>query len=332
MQIGVVVGILNTLLTSKRVTTMQLAEKYEMSRRSIIRYVEALSEGGVPVITYRGRYGGYGIIDSYKMTAQFFTSTEYERLINSVESLPVDDVNRSIIDKLKGLKSAQGAHYTLSDKVIIDTGFSPAFENKFKALQKAISNRLVTEITYMDKEGKQTDRTVYPCNFVYKDNIWYVYAWCDMRQDFRFFKLNRIVGISLTDDVFPPQIIDVNATALNSFVEEKQKITVTLAVDNRAVVEVAEWLGEDSIIKKGTDYRAVATLPNDDFLINKLVTFGDKVKIIEPQSLQDEFIGKLSALQKIYMPTIRGKKTLYRLSEKRLVPEKLSDSALKRLR
>ncbi len=301
MQNSVLVGILITLLSKKKVGLYELSLKYEVSSRTVIRYIDALSEGGVPIVSFRGRNGGYSILDSFRLSSMYFTPTEYDRLIACVEAMPIDEIGVSVLDKLKGLRKNESSAFSSSvDKIVIDTSFSPAFENKFNALSRATKNNQLTQITYHDKFGLLSIRDIEPLKFVYKDNVWYIYAYCRTREDFRFFKINRISGVKLFDENFNQRDYCLDTKTLNEFLKEREHIDLTISLEAEILAEVQEWLGEDSLIKKGTGYMAFASVPYDDFLINKLLTFGDKIKVIKPTKLIASFSKKLDKLLKYY--------------------------------
>ncbi len=300
MQNSILVGILITLLSKKKVGLYELSLKYEISRRTVIRYIDALSEGGVPIVSFRGRNGGYGILDSFKLSSMYFTPAEYDRLIASIEAMPVDEIGVSVLDKLNGLKKNESTFSSSANNIVVDTSFSAAFENKFNALNKAMKNSQLTQITYHDKFGLMSIRDIEPLNFVYKDNIWYVYAYCRTREDFRFFKINRISGIKLFDENYEKRDYCLNTKALNEFLNEREHIDLTISLDADILAEVQEWLGEDCLIKKGAGFMAFARVPYDDFLINKLLTFGDKIRVIKPTKLIADFTKKLNSLIKYY--------------------------------
>lgn len=300
MQTSILVGILSTLMATQKVTAEELAQKYEISKRTAIRYVDAINESGVPIVTYRGRNGGYGIMDKYKINASFFTRQEYDKIFDALKTLPEDEVTNSIMDKLKGLHNVSSGRLTESDKVIIDTGFSSAFKNKFNILQQAMRDNISAQISYVDKFGEQTQRTIDPLTFVLKDHNWYVFSHCHTRNDFRFFKLNRIALVNLTEEKFAPHHYTIDDTTVDKFLQKNKHINVTLSFDNDALVEIQEWLGEESVIKRGAGYIAIAKVPYDDFLFNKLLHFGEKVKIVSPSKLTADLIKYLQKLLKFY--------------------------------
>ena len=289
MQNSVLVGILYTLMAKNKVTAEELAKKYEISTRTVIRYIDAINESGVPIVTYRGRKGGYGIIEKYKINTSFFTRAEYDRIFDALKTLPSDNITSSITDKLQGLYNSASGKLTESDKVIIDTSFSSAFKNKFNILQQAIRENKSAQISYVDKFGEQTQREIDPLTFVFKEQTWYIFSYCHTREDFRFFKLNRISYINLTDNIFSPHPYTLDDATVDKFLQNSKQIEITLSFDNDALVDIQEWLGEEKIIKKGASYVATAKLPYDDFLINKLFNFGEKSKSFIPRKTIHRF-------------------------------------------
>ncbi len=148
MQIPILVGILSTFLSSDNyVTANELAQKYEMSTRSIYRYVAVLSEGGVPIESQQGRGGGWRIIDTYKVKATYFTDEEYKRLIFALQSFSLqDDVIKSVTQKLEGLKRVHSSATVLKNNQFVVDSTDISVGDKENALSDAISQRQLCTI------------------------------------------------------------------------------------------------------------------------------------------------------------------------------------------
>lgn len=151
----------------------------------------------------------------------------------------------------------------------------------------------MVNINYIDKFGGVSQRDIEPLTFVYKDNVWYIFAYCRKRNDFRFFKLNRISSLSPTAETFTPRPYSINADNLDKFVEKHNHVDVELSFDNDILVDVQEWLGEEKIIKKGAGFRAYANLPYDDYLLKKLASFGDKIMVVKPAKLATDLVKRM---------------------------------------
>ena len=94
MQNWVLYGIMMTLLIKKKASRRFLAEKYEVSERTISRYVDTLSEAGVPIYSLAGKEGGYAISDEYKLDKTLFSPEELRRLVTCVKAAPDDAMKR----------------------------------------------------------------------------------------------------------------------------------------------------------------------------------------------------------------------------------------------
>ena len=183
MQIPILVGIMSTLLASDNtVNADELAQKFEISKRSVYRYVAMLSEGGIPIESHIGRGGGWGIVDTYKLKATYFTEAEYERLIFALQSSSVqDDTAKMAVQKLTGLKRSHASATVLkSDQLVVDSA-DYSLGDSVSVLSDCISQKLLCNIEYHSKAGAVTSRTVEPYCLILKEGLWYVYCFGNFR-------------------------------------------------------------------------------------------------------------------------------------------------------
>lgn len=288
MQIPVLVGILTTLLSCDQVNATTLAEKYEMSKRSVYRYISALSESGVPIYAKAGRNGGWAILDNYKLKSIYFTRDEYSRMLFCVKSFNVQDsLTRDIVDKLNGLtRNTQEGIVLQSNQLIVDTTDNQNNQNKLDILQKALSKYHLVNMEYHDQKGQVTNRIVEPYCLVLKNNVWYLYAYCTMRQDFRFFKLSRIAQLITDKRTYKPRKFSVDCSVIESdMIKGKEQCEVLLSIQPSALTAVEEWVGIDKVARMGERYYASVEMPYDDVLINKILSFGSGVCVQKPLRL-----------------------------------------------
>lgn len=146
MKIDRMIGILAILLQQKKVTAPYLAEKFEVSRRTINRDIESLSMAGIPLVTMQGANGGISIMDGYKIDRTLLTSSDMQAILAGLRSLDsVSGTNRyaQLMDKL----SAGASEFLPGDNhILIDlSAWSKAsLPPKIEMLHNAItSNRLV---------------------------------------------------------------------------------------------------------------------------------------------------------------------------------------------
>lgn len=301
MQIPILVGILSTFLSSDNyVTANELAQKYEMSTRSIYRYVAVLSEGGVPIESQQGRGGGWRIIDTYKVKATYFTDEEYKRLIFALQSFSLqDDVIKSVTQKLEGLKRVHSSATVLKNNQFVVDSTDISVGDKVNVLSDAISQRQLCTIEYHSKDGVDTVRTVEPYCLVMKDGAWYVYCFCRLRKGFRYFKVGRIVRLEVGEKFVGREFRVDSSVIQTDVLRDKELCQVLLSLDASALSATEEWLGVNAVAKVGNEYIAKATLPYDDMLVNRVISLGSGVKVERPEKLRQAVVARCEEIAKL---------------------------------
>jgi predicted DNA-binding transcriptional regulator YafY len=307
MHQSVLFGILLTILNNKKVTVNELSLKYEISRRTVLRCIDALDISGVPVITYKGRNGGIAIADNYKLDRVFFTKEEMERLItcvNGMQELFNDHTSLSLKEKIGCISVTEEKQVLATDTVLIDAGpwgDIRTYRDKFTALEKAINKQTEIDICYHDRGGSESRRTIQPYTLVFKKGLWYVYAFCLLRQEFRLFKIGRIARITLTDKTFSRQDIDVKSLPYNlKWFENENNIDVVLKISPEIKSDVEEWLSFENV-KQNSDgsIYAFARLPESG-LVNQILSYGNRLEVLEPASLRRRIRNTVKGIEKIY--------------------------------
>lgn len=294
MQIPILVGILSTFLASDGyVTANELANKYEMSTRSIYRYVAMLSEGGVPIESQLGRGGGWRIIDTYKVKATYFTDEEYKRLIFALQSFSLqDEIIKSATQKLEGLKRVHSTATVLKNNQFVVDSADISVGDKVNVLSDAISQKLLCTIEYHSKDGVDTVRTVEPYCLIMKDGAWYVYCYCRLRKGFRYFKVGRIVSLEVGEKFVGREFRVDSSVIQTDVLKNKEMCRMLLSVESSALSATEEWLGVSAVAKVGNSYVAKAVLPYDDMLINRIVSLGYGVRVEHPDKLRQAVVDR----------------------------------------
>ncbi|MBO1308035.1 YafY family transcriptional regulator [Enterococcus sp. 669A] len=182
--------ILLLLLEKGKVTAPELAEQFETSVRTIYRDIDGLSAAGVPVYTTQGKGGGIFLNQEYVLNKMIVSAEEQEKILMALQELSLVENRQTdeLLQKLSGLFRT-----TPSDWLEID--FSAwGLESKtiFDPLKQAIFAQQLVKFCYMNRKGEQERRTVEPVKLIFKNRDWYLQAFCQLRQDFRLFKLLRI--------------------------------------------------------------------------------------------------------------------------------------------
>lgn len=301
MRNDVLFGIFLTLLSRESVTCEELAAKYELSTRTIYRYIDTLDLAGVPILSKSGPAGGFSIAQEYRLSAMLFSSEEYARIMTAVSNLEtLEGTGGVLLDKIRAIAKQPGDLQFSSDTLVIDSGGwgnTDSQKHKVRALGAGVFKALVTEISYSDDGGNKSRRSIEPYTFVLKEGNWYLYAFCRMRSDFRVFKLSRMTGITVTRQEFVKQKLDLKAEPWNeSFRRAVSCITITLSVSEDAAAGVEDWLGEGAV----SGGRAVAEVILSDQLISRLVSLSSGVRVISPKSVQEKLIEAAKAVLLAY--------------------------------
>lgn len=294
MKYEIMLGILFELLSKKCVSATYLASKFEVSKRSIYRYIEQIEYAGVPLYTVRGNGGGIAIVDSYRLSSTFLTLKEYNQVINALTSLNnniPDKLIESAITKLKAnVKNEYSGFDIKSGNLIIDAGpwgDTVGYKAKMKIVQRCIENNTQMYIRYHDRNGSVSERTIDPHLIVFKQGVWYVYAFCNVRQEFRFFKIGRIELANELNTHFERKKLNDNLP-FDVWYESVDAIDVVLEIDKKYLSDIEEWLGIENIKTENGKHVAYANLPNDDGLVSKIISYGIGVKVLSPIELKNK--------------------------------------------
>ncbi len=289
------IGILIQLLGKKCVSAKFLAEKYGVSVRSIYRYIDAIDMAGVPIYTVRGANGGFSIIDTFKLPATFLTKQEYDVTINSLSGLCDGLANstlQNVIDKLKAVCKSQISGFDISSgNLIIDGGSwgdTNGYKLKLQTIQQAIENNKQLLINYHDRNGSKTERVIDPHIIIFKQGLWYVYAFCHLRKEFRFFKTGRIEYANVLTNSFERKVIKKEDLPFDYWTDSVIAEEVVMEIDKNYLSDVQEWIGVENISIENDKFIARASLPYEQGLITKIMSFGSGIKVLSPKKLIDK--------------------------------------------
>ncbi len=295
MKYEIMMGILFDLLAKRHVKASYLAEKYNVSIRSIYRYISSLENAGVPLYTLRGNGGGFAIVDTYRFSSTFMTQEEFETTINTLTAITDSVPNKilsSAINKLKvTIKNEYSGFNIKSGNLIIDAGpwgDTVGYKSKLTVIQKSINENKKLFIRYHDRNGEVTERTIEPHVIVFKQGLWYVFAYCNLRKEFRFFKTGRIEIANISQEKFIRQDLSKMDLPLDFWHKSVEAIDVVMEIDKKYLSDVEEWLGIENINNIGNKHIANVKLPYDNGLIMKIMSYGSGIKVIEPLALKNE--------------------------------------------
>lgn len=285
-------GILFTLLARRKISAGELAAKYDVSVRTIYRYVDELTVAGIPIDVARGANGGIYISDAFKLPKGLMTKEEYAKAIEAMLAMNEqfkDDTLTSAIEKLSAQVKSEKFDLTVSGNILVDCGSwgdERSFSEKLSLMERAIEEKEVLDVDYISREGERTQRRIYPHLLVYKQNIWYVYAFCTSRGAFRLFKLGRMRTVLATGEHFERVPFKREDVPLKFWYDDSA-VLARFEIANEALPFAEGWLGIENIHKQGEKYYAEITLPDDESLVGTILSVGAGVKVLSPPSLAE---------------------------------------------
>ena len=300
MKIDRLIGILSILLQREITTAPELAEHFEVSRRTINRDIEALCKAGIPIQTMQGTGGGIRIMNGYRMDRTILTSRDMQMILAGLRSLDSISGSGYYGQLMEKLHAGSSELVSGRESILIDLSswYKTTLAPKIAAIQDAIENRHPIHVRYFAPSG-ESERTIEPYYIVFKWTSWYVYGWCTMREDYRLFKLNRMDRVREDGAVFVCRNVPVPDMSAELKYPREIRLKALFHADMKW--RLVEEFGTDCY-EEAADGRL---LLNEDYadmdnLVGWLLTFGDKVEVLEPASVRERLLKIAESMMKVY--------------------------------
>lgn len=299
MKIDRLIGILSVLLQRDTVTAPELAARFEVSRRTIGRDLEALCRAGIPIATRQGANGGVSILGSYRLDRTLLTGAEMRDILAGLRSLDsVNGTNRygQLMEKLEAGSSDFMAG---NQSVLIDLSawYRDSLAPKIERTRSAIDTARKIHFTYY-APGGETARTVEPYYLIFRWSSWYVWGYCEKRADFRLFKLNRMDGLHVTAEAFQKRPVPLPDLRNERVFPGGIRVKALFAPECKWRL-VEEFGPACFTVQPDGRLLFAADYTSREELVTWLLTFRDKAVLLEPADVRAalrEAIGRMQAL------------------------------------
>lgn len=273
------------LLDKGQATAQELAEKFEVSVRTIYRDIDALSGAGVPIYAEAGRNGGIHLMNDFVLDKTVLSEEEKQEILTALQSInSMNNIgSNQTLQKLSAI-------FNMSSENWLEVDFSRWGNNgtdneKFELLKSAVIHQKCVKITYANSYGTISERIIKPLKMSYKSMSWYLKAYCTEKQDYRIFKLTRIIDLEMLTDSFCKSYfpeLDEDETLGQAY------NTIVLRFPKNISYRVYDEFDKTKVSKKENgDLIVSVEMPEDEWLIGYLLSFGTQVDIIEPAYLKD---------------------------------------------
>lgn len=308
MRLQRLLGILAVLLNQKRVRAEALAERFEVSTRTIHRDLETLEQAGVPIVTYPGVNGGVEILDTYKLDKSVFLNEDFTTILSGLKSisgtLDTAAVNRTLAKLQALIPQNQARQVELSgNKLYIDLkpwSIHPEFEALFENVRTAVQQDRLLCFSYTARGDVASLRTVEPHQLVLKEQTWYLRAFCLDRNDFRTFRLQRMRDAEILNETFVPRPFPTELNDFKTWTHPKL-ITVEIIAEASMRSALLEYCRPE-FLSDLPDGSIHIDLPfvESDIGYGTLLEMGHRCKVISPDYVIEELKRRIRLLQKNY--------------------------------
>jgi len=302
MQINRLFEIVYLLLEKKQMTAKELAEHFEVSARTVYRDVETLSAAGIPIYMAKGKGGGISLLPDFVLNKAVITEEERADILSSLKAVQAVSVTESgtALNKLGSLFGAQEA-----DWIEVDFGLWGDGEKEsvlFELIKSAILEKKVVRFAYAATGREMKERVVEPLKLVFKASNWYLYAYCRLREDYRFFKLKRMRDVELISEKFERQSPKKILQSENSY-QSGELVKVRIRFDKQAAFRAMDDFSECEMQDDGSVLVSCEYMVGE-WLTDIVIGYGEHCEVISPQWLRDEVEEKLCRMVERYACTL----------------------------
>lgn len=301
MKMARLFGIVYLLLEKQHVTAKELAERFEVSKRTILRDIDTLTIAGIPLYTSKGKGGGIFLLEDFTLNKTTITEEEQSQILLALQSLTATehiDVS-GVLSKLGALFGKSGHSWIEVD--FSRWGYNTQDKNKFEMLKLAILNQVAISFTYMSSNGNTKNRTVYPLKMVFKSKAWYMQAFCLEKQAYRLFKIARMINVAILEEsfsnkAFPAPFMESERASSVALVE------LTLLFSKSVAYRVYDEFDPKDVVKnKDGSFTVSVSFPEDEWLYGFLLSFGSAVQVVAPKKVKDTLLVQVEAIKNLYL-------------------------------
>lgn len=285
-------GMVYYLLNHQKTTTAALAAHFEVSTRTICRDINTLSSVGIPIYTETGRSGGVYLLSHFILDKVFLSKEEQNNMLTLLKG--TRQINPQMSDQSFDKLSA------LFDKSFddwLEIDFTAWYQNnrhdeKFTRLKNSILNKTQIKFSYASKNGLQ-ERCCCPYKLIFKSQAWYLQAFDLDKDDFRNFKINRMSSVEVLhqnfQSILPPEKFEQNLS--------RKMMPVKLVFTKEVFYRVYDEFDHNDILEIDANTVNVQTqLPDEEWLVQYLLSFGRYFKVLEPTSIKQHMQSELDAV------------------------------------
>lgn len=286
------------------VTAAELAERFEVSVRTIYRDMDTLSAAGIPVYAKKGKNGGICLTEQFVLNKMLLTKDEQQEILSGLVSLRETkaEAGENILQKLGEFFRTDPVDWLAIDL----SDWSGSRVQLYDNIKNAILARRLLQFDYYGKNGQMHRRTVEPVKLLFKEYTWYLKAYCRERKDWRLFKLFRIKRLLVQEETFVPRAECISQTDAPQGREIQTDLNMNMTVvdvriDKREAYRVYDRFEEEEIeVLPDGNFMVHFHLTMDDWGYGVLLSFGPSAEVLAPEAVRQEMKRRVQQMAKWY--------------------------------
>ncbi len=296
MQISRLFQIVYYLMERKNITARELAERLEVSSRTIYRDIEVLSQAGIPVYAAKGKGGGIRISEGFVLNKSLLTGEDQKEILASLQGLSAIGFSEGPEKALQKLSAFFGSMEPAWLRIDL-SDWGNRHQRDYELIKESIIHHKVIVFDYYGTNGCLTSRRVEPLQLWFKSSAWYLKAYCQQRNAMRTFKMSRIKRLQVLEEVFTPKFSK----------EEKELVPpasigyFTMWIDAGQAYRVYDSFEEEEITRlEDGSFIVKAVYPVDDWFYGSILSYGVHGRILDPPELREKIEDMLQKMLENY--------------------------------
>lgn len=301
------------LMNKGSVTAEELAERFEVSTRTVYRDIDSLSMAGIPVYANRGKGGGIRLMEHFVLDRRLLSKEEQGRILAALASLRETGASQDIriLEKLETFFKAEPL-----DWVAIDfSDWSGRRGELYGQIKEAILGRHVMAFDYYGQHGDMMRREVEPIQLLFKEYTWYVRAYCRIRGAMRLFKVLRMKRVEVLEESFElgqrhrveeehpmeEEHSEEKAPENPASGKEGEPGEIILRIDAKEAYRVYDRFEEDEItVLPQGDFEIRMRCSVDDWVYGLILSFGPSARVLGPDWVREELAARIRRMGEMY--------------------------------